>query len=108
MAKTKTPAFSPEIPDGLLDGQDSAKVLRSAGLLGELIKALAEQILNADMDVHLDSDAEQAAGNHRNGSIEKTMLSEDVELMLSTSRDLPRSPRPFRCGPYPLEAWCPL
>jgi len=87
MAKKKPPAFSAEMLDKLLDGQDPATVLRSDGLLGELKKALAERMLNTEMDVHLDSEAEQATGNHRNGSSQKTVRSEDGELVLSIPRD---------------------
>ena len=87
MAKKKPPAFSAEMLDQLLDGQDPAKVLRSDGLIGDLKKALAERMLKAEMDVHLDSEAEQASGNHRNGSSQKTVLSDDGELVLSIPRD---------------------
>lgn len=52
---------------------DPSTVLRSDGLLGELKKALPERMLNAEMDVHLESEAVQAAGNHRNGSSHKTV-----------------------------------
>ena len=83
MAKQKTLAFSAEILDQLLDGQDPTTVLRSAGLIGELKKALAERMLNAEMDVHLDAEAEQATGNHRNGSSQKTVLGDDGEWVLS-------------------------
>jgi len=86
MAK-KTPAFSAELLDELLDGQDPARVLQSDGLLGDLKKALAERMLNAELDAHLESEAEQQAGNHRNGSSQKTVLSEDGELVLSIPRD---------------------
>ncbi len=87
MAKKKTSAINAELLDELLEGQDPAKVLSSDGLLGELKKALAERMLNAEMDVHLDSEAEQQAGNHRNGSSQKTVLSDDGELVLSIPRD---------------------
>jgi putative transposase len=87
MAKKKTPAFSAELLDELLDGQDPAKVLQSDGLLGDLKKALAERMLNAEMDVHLDAETEQGAGNHRNGFSEKTVRSEEGELVLSIPRD---------------------
>jgi putative transposase len=87
MAKTKTAALSAKLLDELLEGQDPATVLRSDGLLGELKKALAERMLNAELDVHLDSEAEQGSGNHRNGSSQKTVLSEDGELVLSIPRD---------------------
>jgi transposase-like protein len=39
------------------------------------------------LDVHLDSAAEQQLGNHRNGSSQKTVRSEDGELVLSIPRD---------------------
>lgn len=86
MAK-KTPAFSAELLDELLDGQDPATVLQSDGLLGDLQKALAERMLNAELDAHLESEAEQQAGNHRNGSSQKTVLSGEGELVLSIPRD---------------------
>lgn len=87
MAKKKTPAFSANLLDELLDGQDPATVLQSDGLLGDLKKALAERMLNAELDAHLDAEAEQQAGNHRNGSSQKTVRSEDGELVLSIPRD---------------------
>lgn len=87
MAKKQPSAVSAELLDELLAGQDPATVLTSGGLLGDLKKALAERMLNAEMDVHLDSEAEQEAGNHRNGSSGKTVLSDDGELVLSIPRD---------------------
>lgn len=87
MAKKTNTAFDAELLDELLKDQDPASVLRSDGLLGDLKKALAERMLNAEMDVHLDSDAEQADGNHRNGSSQKTVLGDDGELVLSIPRD---------------------
>ena len=87
MTKKKTAAFSAEMLDELLAGQDPATVLSSDGLLGDLKKALAERMLNAEMDSHLGSEAEQQAGNHRNGSSEKTVLSDDGEVVLSIPRD---------------------
>ena len=38
----------------LLDVQDPATVLRSDGVVGDLKKALAERMLNAEMGAHLD------------------------------------------------------
>lgn len=87
MAKQKTLAFSAELLDQLLDGQDPTTVLRSDGLMGELKKALAERMLNAEMDIHLDAEVEQATGNHRNGSSQKTVLGDDGEWVLSIPRD---------------------
>ena len=87
MAKKQASAVSAELLDELLAGQDPATVLTSGGLLGDLKKALAERMLNAEMDVHLDRELEQEAGNHRNGSSRKTVLSDDGELVLSIPRD---------------------
>ena len=87
MAKKTSSALSAELLDQLLEGQDPSTVLSSDGLIGDLKKALAERMLNAEMDVHLDSDAEQSSGNHRNGSSTKTVLADDGELTLSIPRD---------------------
>ncbi|MDE1182892.1 IS256 family transposase [Paraburkholderia sp.] len=88
MATRKTRSrFDPAVLDELLKGQDPQTVLRSQGLLGELKKALAERMLNAEMDVHLDQPLEHDAGNHRNGSSAKTVLSEDGPLELAIPRD---------------------
>jgi len=43
-------AIKHEIIDELLKGQDPKQVFSSAGLMGELKKALADRILNAEMD----------------------------------------------------------
>ena len=85
--KNNMEAIRAEVLDELLAGQDPATVMQSDGLMGELKAALAERILNTEMDVHLHSEAEQQAGNHRNGTSQKTVLSDDGELVLSIPRD---------------------
>lgn len=85
--KDKKRAIDPAVIDALLAGRDPQTVLRSDGMLGELKKALAERMLNAEMDVHLDNDAERQAGNHRNGTSRKTVLSDDGALELAIPRD---------------------
>lgn len=87
MAKNDTKAFSAELLDELLAGRDPKTVLDSGGLIGELKKALAERMLNAEMDVHLEQPGEAEAGNHRNGTSPKTVLTPDGELTLSIPRD---------------------
>ena len=84
MAKSK---IDPDLVDKLLEGQDPKKVLSSDGLLGELKKALAERILNAELDHHLSQPEEEDQGNHRNGTSSKTVLSESGSLELSIPRD---------------------
>jgi putative transposase len=84
MAKSK---FKAELLDELLKGQDPKTVLSSSGLFGELKKALAERILNAEMDHHLGQPAEEVSGNHRNGSSSKTVLTDNEELEVEIPRD---------------------
>ena len=66
-------AIKKEILDELLKDKDPKTMFSSEGLLGELKKALAERVLNAEMDHHL-TDSTQDEGlegdkpaNHRNG-----------------------------------------
>lgn len=84
MAKSK---FKPELLDELLKDQDPKTVLSSRGLFGALKKALAERILNAEMDHHLGQAAEESQGNHRNGSSSKTVLTDNEELDVEIPRD---------------------
>ena len=84
MAKSK---FKAELLDELLKGQDPKTVLSSNGLFGELKKALAERMLNAEMDHHLGQASEEASGNHRNGSSSKTVLTGSEELDVEIPRD---------------------
>lgn len=67
MAKKHTEGFPKELLDQLLEGRDPKTMLDSGGLIGELKKALAERMLNTEMDVHLANEAEAGVANHRNG-----------------------------------------
>jgi putative transposase len=87
MAKKNPGPFSAELLDALLEGRDPKSVLDSGGLIGDLKKALAERMLNAEMDVHLDSEAESNTGNHRNGTSAKTVLTPEGPMELSIPRD---------------------
>lgn len=87
MAKNDTGVFSKELLDQLLSGRDPTTVLESGGLIGDLKKALAERMLNAEMDVHLAQEADAGLQNHRNGSSAKTVLTPDGTLELSIPRD---------------------
>lgn len=56
-------------------------------LAAKIKKALAERMLGAEMDVHLSSDAEQTAGNHRNGTSPKTVEAGAERVVLNIPRD---------------------
>ncbi|MBL8540863.1 MAG: IS256 family transposase [Betaproteobacteria bacterium] len=87
MAKNDAEGFPKELLDQLLAGRDPKTVLDSGGLLGDLKKALAERMLNAEMDVHLANEAEAGLRNHRNGTSGKTVLTPEGSLELSIPRD---------------------
>ncbi len=61
--RRKKPTIADELLDELLDGTDALQAFQSGDLVQDLKKALAERILNAEMDHHLDGDTEQASGN---------------------------------------------
>jgi putative transposase len=86
-------AIKKEILDELLKDKDPKTMFSSEGLLGELKKALAERVLNAEMDHHLaDSTQDEVSegdkpANHRNGYSKKTVLTDSEALELSIPRD---------------------
>jgi putative transposase len=85
-------AIKNEIVDELLKGADPKKVFSSEGLLEEIKKALAERMLNAELDEHLQGEAQAAAegtgsGNHRNGYSKKTVITDTGQVELEIPRD---------------------
>ena len=88
MARRTKPTIDDELIDKLLEGREhSAALLDNDGLIGELKKRLAERMLSAEMDVHLDADDQQAAGNHRNGYSQKSVTMADDRVVLDIPRD---------------------
>ena len=83
MASRRKPAVSDELLDQLLEGTDALEAFQSGDLVQDLKKALAERILNAELDHHLDHEEEQVSGNHRNGHNRKRMLT-DYAVKLSS------------------------
>src|ERR1041385_1634268 len=78
----------PRIPDALLDqllaGADAKAAFDPDGLLDDLKKALAERVLNAEMDHHL---AGEELGNRRNGYGKKTVVTDTGKMELEVPRD---------------------
>src|SRR5215208_4540446 len=73
--------------DELLSGRDPKEVFSKDGLFDELKKALAERVLNAELDEHLDGEAAAGKANHRNGYSKKTVLTGSAKLDLRIPRD---------------------
>ena len=91
----KTKAKSPRLfPDELIDQllaqvqtKDARSVLGESGLAGQFKKQLAERMLAAELNHHLTTEGVQAAGNHRNGTSPKTVITPGGELQLDIPRD---------------------
>lgn len=100
MAKNGAKVFSAKLIDQLLTGRDPKTLLSSDDLAGEIKKALAERMLNAEMDVHLANEAEAGLPNPRNGSRSKTVLTPHGELPLSIPEDRHGRFNPALIGNY--------
>src|SRR5438270_8658782 len=85
MPRLKEPRIPDAVLDQLLAGADPKTAFDPNGLLDDLKKALAERVLNAEMDHHL---AGEEPGNRRNGYGKKTVITD-------TGR---RDCREFRAG----------
>jgi len=73
--------------DDLLAGRDPKAVFSKDGLFDELKKALAERVLNAELDDHLDNEAAEGSRNRRNGFSKKTVLTETSKIDVRIPRD---------------------
>ena len=80
-------AIKKDTLDGLLAGRDPQAVFAKDGLFDELKKALAERVLNAEIDDPLDGEAAAGKRNSRNGYSKKTVLTETSKLDLRIPRD---------------------
>jgi len=80
-------AIKKDTLDQLLSGRDPKEVFSKDGLFDELKKALAERVLNAELDDHLESEAAVGKSNHRNGYSKKTVLTETSKIDIKVPRD---------------------
>jgi putative transposase len=83
MARRKEPSIPDALLDQLLAGSDPRAAFDPNGLLDGLKKALAERVLNTEMDHHLAGES----GNSRNGYGSKTVLTETGRMELAIPRD---------------------
>jgi mutator family transposase len=84
MSRRKEPRIPDAVLDQLLAGADPKTAFDPNGLLDDLKKALAERVLNAEMDHHL---AGEEAGNRRNGYGKKTVMTDTGRIELAVPRD---------------------
>lgn len=97
MPRRKEPTIPDAVLDQLLAGSDPRRVFDPDGLLSGLKKALAERMLNAEMDQHL---AVDEVGNRRNGYGRKTVITGEGKLELAIPRDRQASFDPQLIGKY--------
>jgi putative transposase len=80
--------LDPSTLDNLLEGvnpSDPQSLFSDAGLFGQLKKALAERMLQAELNHHLEQQrgaATTPSRNHKNGSSKKTVLTTESRLAL--------------------------
>ena len=80
-------AIKKDTLDQLLSERDPKDVFSKDGLFDELKKALAERVLNAELDDHLEGEAAAGKANHRNGYSKKTVLTETSKIDIKVPRD---------------------
>jgi putative transposase len=85
MPRRKEPRIPDAILDQLLAGADPKTAFDPNGLLDDLKKALAERVLNAEMDHHLGG--EEQPGNRRNGYGRKRVITDTATIELEVPRD---------------------
>jgi putative transposase len=84
------------LPDGLVDellagARTLEEIAGPGGLLGQLTKRLVERAMEVELTDHLGFEPHQeppgGAGNTRNGSTPKTLITEQGEVRIDTPRD---------------------
>ena len=87
MARRKHPIIPDALLDQLLAGTDAKAAFEKDGLLDELKKALAERVLNAEIDHHLEAGETDGRANSRNGYGQKMVLTDTGKIPLEVPRD---------------------
>src|SRR5664279_5730562 len=80
-------AIKKDTLDELLSGRNPKEVFSKDGLFDELKKALAERVLNAELDDHLEGESAAGKANHRNGYSKKSVLTETSRIDIRIPRD---------------------
>jgi putative transposase len=73
-------AIKKDTLDDLLVGRDPKELFSKDGLFDELKKALAERVLNAELDDHLEGEAVEGRANRRNDSSKKSVMTETAKI----------------------------
>ena len=98
MPARKKPTIPDELLDQLLDGRNAQEAFHDVGFFDDLKKALADRVLNAEMDHHLAG--EEETENVRNGFGLKTVATGSGKMTLKVPRDRQASFDPQLIGRY--------
>jgi hypothetical protein len=80
-------AIEKDVLDQLLVGRNPKDVFSKDGLIDELKKALAERILDTELDEHLAAENAGGQSNHRNGYSKKSVLTATSKMTVAIPRD---------------------
>ncbi|MCV9974153.1 transposase, partial [Burkholderia pseudomallei] len=81
--------------------KDAELTLGESGVAGQLKKQPAERMLADELSHHVEAETQQGgAGNHRNGTSPKTVLTPNGELKLDIPRDRQATFEPQLVGKY--------
>lgn len=98
MPARNKPKIADELLDQLLDGRNAQEAFHDGAFFDDLKKALADRVLNAEMDHHLAG--EEEAENVRNGFGLKTVFTGSGKMTLKVPRDRQASFDPQLIGRY--------
>lgn len=80
-------AISKHVLDELLGDRNPNEVFTKNGVLDDLKKALAERILESELDEHLENERGSGKSNRRNGTMPKTVQTDTSKVPLDIPRD---------------------
>ena len=87
MARRKKPVIPDDVLDQVLAGRVVRTMSDADALLGDMKKALAERLLNVELNHHMDGEAATGRPNCRNGYGQKTVLTDAGRVRLDIPRD---------------------
>lgn len=91
MARRKKPVIPDDVLDQVLVGRVVRTMSDADAHLGDMEEALAERLLNAELDHHLNGETVACRPNCRNGYGQKTVLTDAGRVRLDIPRDRART-----------------
>jgi putative transposase len=100
-------SINKDLLNQLMEGRNPCDLFGKGGILQELTKALAERALSTELDMHLAEeqsdpppDGANQVSNRRNGSSQKTVTTDNGQIVLDIPRDRNGSFDPLLIAKY--------